>query len=52
MNIRTQPLQPEDLPFCFDHARREGWNPGLCNMDVLYAADPSGWFKAVDAAEF
>ncbi len=50
MNIRIEQMQPQDLDFCFDHARREGWNPGLYDMDTFYATDPAGWFKAVDGA--
>ncbi len=48
MNMHIQQMQPQDLAFCFDHARREGWNPGLHDMDTFYMTDPAGWFKAVD----
>ena len=50
MKMRIDQLQIEDLDFCAEQARREGWNPGLHDMAVFYAADPSGWFKAVDDA--
>ena len=48
MKFDVLEMQPEDLEFCVEQARREGWNPGLHDMDVFYAVDPSGWFKAVD----
>ena len=50
MKFHVSEMLREDLSFCADQARREGWNPGIHDMDVFHAADPSGWFKAVDDA--
>jgi GNAT superfamily N-acetyltransferase len=50
MKMRIEQLQAKDLGFCAEQARREGWNPGVHDMEVFYAADPAGWFKAVDDA--
>ena len=49
-NVRILEMQKADLKFCVEQARREGWNPGIHDMDVFYATDPSGWFKALDEA--
>ena len=48
MKFRIYGMQQEDLGFCAEQAKREGWNPGLQDMDVFFATDPSGWFKAED----
>jgi len=48
MKTTIEVMHPEDLAFCAEQAKLEGWNPGLHDMDVFYETDPSGWFKAVD----
>ncbi|NLG36167.1 MAG: GNAT family N-acetyltransferase [Lentisphaerae bacterium] len=48
MKTTIELMSRGDLEFCAEQARREGWNPGLHDMDVFYETDPSGWFKAVD----
>ncbi len=48
MKFQIYEMQPEDVTFCAEQAKREGWNPGLHDMDVFFAADPAGWFKAED----
>ena len=48
MKFHIYGMQQEDLGFCVEQARREGWNPGLHDMEVFFATDPSGWFKAED----
>ena len=50
MKNRIEQLQAKDLGFCAEQARREGWNPGLHDMELFYATEPRGWFKAVDDA--
>ncbi len=50
MRMRIEQLHVEDLGFCAEQAEREGWNPGLHDMEVFYATDPHGWFKSVDDA--
>ena len=48
MRFSVQAMRREDADFCAEQAAREGWNPGLHDMDAFYGADPTGWFKAVD----
>lgn len=48
MQMEILELRREDLAFCAEQAKREGWNPGLHDLDVFYETDPHGWFKAVD----
>ena len=48
MNVEIQEMERKDLVFCAEQAKREGWNPGLHDMEVFYVTDPHGWFKAVD----
>jgi GNAT superfamily N-acetyltransferase len=50
MNAEILEMDREDAEFCAEQAAREGWNPGLHDMDAFYGADPKGWFKAVDAS--
>lgn len=50
MKIDVLEMRPDDLVFCAEQAGREGWNPGLHDMEVFYATDPRGWLKAVDGA--
>ncbi|MGR8980321.1 MAG: GNAT family N-acetyltransferase [Gammaproteobacteria bacterium] len=40
-NIRTMTRQEVDI--AIDWAAAEGWNPGLCDADCFYAADPNGF---------
>jgi len=39
--IRT--MRREELPLALDWARLEGWNPGLYDAGVFYAANPGGY---------
>lgn len=48
MSFQVQPMSITDVVFCREQAAREGWNPGLYDMEVFYKTDPDGWFKAVD----
>ncbi len=50
MKFHIYGMEQEDAGFCVEQAKREGWNPGLHDMDVFYATDPAGWFKAEDEA--
>ena len=48
MKVEILEMERKDVEFCAEQAKREGWNPGLHDMDVFHATDPHGWFKAVD----
>ena len=37
-----------ELSLILDWAVDEGWNPGLDDADAFFAADPAGFFEAVD----
>lgn len=37
-------MRSEELQIAIDWARQEGWNPGLHDSKVFYAADPTGFF--------
>lgn len=41
MNVR--PLQRDELDIVLDWAAAEGWNPGLHDAEVFWAADPQGF---------
>ena len=43
---RTATLR--DLSLILDWAADEGWNPGLDDAEAFFAADPAGFFVAVD----
>ncbi len=47
--IRT--MTREEFDGAVDMAAGEGWNPGLCDADPFYAADPNGLFVGVLASE-
>ncbi|WP_235952957.1 GNAT family N-acetyltransferase [Salipiger sp. PrR002] len=44
MMLRT--MTKADLGHALDWAAKEGWNPGLEDLDPFYAADPEGFFCA------
>ena len=48
MKFHIYGMQKEDLGFCLEQAKREGWNPGIHDLEIFHATDPSGWFKAED----
>lgn len=39
-----RPMQPHELDLAIAWAATEGWNPGLNDAGVFYAADPQGFF--------
>ncbi len=39
-----RPMQPHELDLAIEWAATEGWNPGLNDAGVFYAADPQGFF--------
>jgi GNAT superfamily N-acetyltransferase len=41
--INVRKMLKEDLKQVIGWAIKEGWNPGLYEVDALYAADPSGY---------
>jgi len=47
MTYRTATLN--DMPLILNWAADEGWNPGLDDAKALFAADPAGFFVALDA---
>ncbi|MEM0947981.1 MAG: GNAT family N-acetyltransferase [Pseudomonadota bacterium] len=40
-----------ELEQILDWAAEEGWNPGLDDAEAFYAADPNGFYVAVDEAD-
>jgi GNAT superfamily N-acetyltransferase len=41
----------EEVDIAIEWADKEGWNPGLHDAEVFYAADPSGFFAAEMAGD-
>ena len=37
-------MAESELGLALDWAAAEGWNPGLCDAECFYAADPEGFF--------
>ena len=44
MSFRILTASRADLDIAIDWAAGEGWNPGVCDADAFYAADPQGFF--------
>jgi len=42
MHITVRTMRREELDLAIDLATNEGWNPGLHEADVFWAADPQG----------
>lgn len=49
--IRNRRATRAELDLILGWARAEGWNPGLDDAEAFYAADPEGFFVAVDEAD-
>ena len=46
--IEYRPASSSELRLILGWAADEGWNPGLDDADAFFAADPEGFFVAVD----
>lgn len=44
LHIRN--MRRDELTLAIEWAAREGWNPGYCDAQCFYEADPSGFFMA------
>lgn len=44
--IHVRRMNKKDLQLAVEWAGKEGWNPGLHDVDPFYAADPNGFFLA------
>ena len=49
--IRVRRAEAADVAWLIDRAADEGWNPGLHDAACFRAADPDGFFVAVDGGE-
>lgn len=49
--IDIRPMRRAELDLTLDWAAAEGWNPGLHDADVFFAADPNGYFLALEQGE-
>lgn len=47
--ITCRTAHPQELDLVLDWAAEEGWNPGVDDASAFFAADPEGFFVAVDA---
>lgn len=43
-NYKIRTMTRSELDTAVDWAATEGWNPGLCDADCFYMADPNGFF--------
>lgn len=48
---RCRPATLSELSLILDWAAEEGWNPGLDDAEAFFAADPAGFFVALDAQD-
>lgn len=46
MKLNLRQAKPQDMDFFVRMAASEGWNPGWCDGDIFYSADPEGFFVA------
>ncbi len=46
--MHVRPARPDDLPLFAAWAEREGWQPGVGDIDAFAASDPSGFWVGVD----
>lgn len=46
--MQVRPARPDDLPLFARWAEREGWQPGIGDIDAFAASDPSGFWVGVD----
>mmetsp|Transcript_19990 Transcript_19990/g.28721 ORF Transcript_19990/g.28721 Transcript_19990/m.28721 type:complete len:290 (+) Transcript_19990:62-931(+) len=46
-NIETATAQNGGLEFIFENGKREGWEPGIDDMSVFPAVDPTGFFVGI-----
>lgn len=44
-------LQAEEVETLLDWAAKEGWNPGIDDSSLFFAADPNGFFMAYEGAK-
>ncbi len=50
-NLTIRPMTRAELDTAIEWAAAEGWNPGLHDADAYYAADPDGYFVALQGGE-
>lgn len=50
-DFQVRTMRRDELVFAIDLAAQEGWNPGLCDAECFFAADPSGFFIGELAGE-
>ena len=50
-NLSIRPMTRAELDTAIEWAAAEGWNPGLHDADAYYAADPDGYFVALQGGE-
>ena len=43
-DLLIRPMRRPELDIAIDWAAGEGWNPGLCDGDPFFSADPEGFF--------
>jgi GNAT superfamily N-acetyltransferase len=41
--IEVRNMTPDELDLAIEWAAQEGWNPGRCDAECFYAADPAGF---------
>ena len=46
--IQHRTMSLDELRVVLDWAAEEGWNPGLDDAEAFHAADPEGFFLAID----
>ena len=47
MDVVVATRENGGLEFIFSQAKREGWNPGLCDLSIYSSIDPKGLFVGV-----
>jgi len=50
-SVAVRNLSAAEVHIAIEWARREGWNPGLSDAACFYAADPNGFFVALNGTE-
>ncbi|HOP41772.1 MAG TPA: hypothetical protein PLI53_12085 [Geobacteraceae bacterium] len=45
-DISIRRMSRDDVRLAVEWAAGEGWNPGVCDADSFYEADPNGFFIA------
>lgn len=43
-SLITRPMKRQEMDLALGWAKNEGWNPGRCDADSFYNADPSGHY--------